>query len=331
MKLSLQQLATHLTKPLAPLYLISGDETLLTQEAMDMIRTSAHQQGFAERVRISIDSPAEWSSALYSQSHNFSLFATKRLLELDLLTAKINAAAGKILQEYVQQSPADTILMIRTAKLDSKIESSSWYKALDKIGVMITVWPVSSEQLPAWITQRAKKLNLVLTQAATHLLAHQVEGNLLAASQELEKLSLLQLSNPVNETQISECFADNAHFDIFALVDSFLVGNQKRSLRILRNLAAEDIEPTLVLWALTREIRTLANMSQQVEQGVTLSALFPKYRIWEKRQPLVRAFLQRNKRVNCWNLLVKAAQIDRIIKGAESGDVWREFEKFVVG
>lgn len=332
MKLPVQQLAQHLSKNVAPIYVVSSDDALLAQEAIDTIRDAANKAGYTERVRINIESSADWGNVFYSSTQSFSLFASKRLLELDLTTIKLNAASSKILQEYAQDTASDTILLIRTNKLDSKSEQSSWYKALDKVGVMITIWPITIDQLPAWILQRAKKLNLNLTKSAADYLASQVEGNLLAAAQELEKLRLLNFaaSTTIDEKAIETAVSDNAHFDIFTLVDSALLGNSKRSLRILESLAAEDTEPTLVLWALARELRTMAELAKQTQQGISLATLFPKYRIWEKRQPNVRAFLQRHKQQTCWELLTHAAQIDRMIKGAETGNVWDALGKLTL-
>jgi DNA polymerase-3 subunit delta len=330
MKLPFQQLETHLAKTLAPLYLVSGDESLLVQEATDAIRAAALKKGFAERVRISTESASEWGNELFANTQSLSLFSMQRILELDLTNVKLNAANSKLLQEVAQQLSTDTLLLIRVHKLDSKAEQSAWYQALEKKGVAIPIWPIALEQLPQWILQRAKKLQLTMTPAAAQRLAQQVEGNLLAAAQEIEKLSLLQLSGTIDVPMIEEAVVDHAHFDIFTLVDSALSGNRKRSLRILENLAAEDIEPTLVLWALTRELRTLAEIAKQTKQGAALSSLFGKYRIWEKRQPSVRAFLQRHSQQTCWDCLSDAAQIDRMIKGAEVGNVWDALQGLVL-
>lgn len=329
MKLAVHQLTQHLNQSLAAIYVVSGDEPLLIQETLDQIRTTAKKQGFSERIRIPVEN-TDWGKLFYSNVHSLSLFATKRLLELDLSTTKLNSATSKILQEYAAAPPEDILLLIRTHKLDSKSEQSSWYKAIAKIGVMIPLWPITIEQLPAWIAQRAKKLNLNMTTTAAELLAGLVEGNLLAATQELEKLRLLHTTDTIDQRAIENAVNDHAHFDIFNLVDSALAGNIKRSLRILNALKAEDMEPTLVLWALTRELRTMIDIIKQIQQGVSIATLFPKYRIFEKRQPSVRAFLQRHKNSNCFEFLATAAGIDRIIKGAEIGNVWDELERFIL-
>jgi DNA polymerase-3 subunit delta len=320
MKLPSPQLAQQLTKKLAPIYVVSGDDPLLLQEALDLIRDAAKAQGFLERTRVYAEG-ADWGKTLYANTQSLSLFAEKRIIELDLTNAKMTTAS-KIFQEYTERLSPDVLLIVRTNKLDSKSEQSSWYKVLDKIGVMIPVWPINLDQLPGWILQRAKKLNLPLTPAAANLIAAQTEGNLLAVAQELEKLSLLQLSGDITPDTLEEMLTDNGHFDIFGLVDSVLAGNKQRSLRIIDNLAAEDVEPTLVLWALTRELRTMADIAKQLKQGASLASLFPKFRIFDKRQPAVRSFLQRCKQETCWTFLLDAARIDRMIKGAEKGNVW---------
>ncbi len=328
MKLPYQQLENHLAKSLAPIYLVSGDELLLVQEAVDLIRKTAQKNGFTERTRI----PAEtdWGKMLYANAHSMSLFAEQRILELDLRGVKLNQASTEILMTYAENPAAHTLLIIYTAKLDKKTEQSRWYKSLDKKGVVIPVWPVTLEQLPQWIMQRAKKANLTLTIQAAIWLAERVEGNLLAAAQEIEKLCLLQPEGTLDEQALENKIVSHARFDIFNLVDSCLAGNSKRSLAILNSLFAEDTEPTLILWAITRELRSMAELQKQTQQGVALSNLFSQFRIWEKRQPPVRAFLKRATAARCWEWLLAAAKIDRIIKGAETGKVQDELERLVL-
>jgi DNA polymerase-3 subunit delta len=331
MKLAYAQLAQHLKKPLAPIYLISSDELLQAQEAADAIRRAAKLAGYSERVIVNVEGN-DWGKTLFADANSLSLFGTQRLVELNLTQTKSNAGAQKILQEIAGALPPQTIFLISTKKLDAKTEKTAWYKALADIGVVVQIWPVTQEQLPAWIMQRAKNSGLTLSLDAAKFLADQVEGNLLAAAQEIEKLCLLQneanatLSSTLNVTALEEIITDNARFDIFNLVECALSGNVPRCLRILENLAAEDIEPLLVLWALTREIRTLAELAKQVKLGTSLSSLFSKFRIWEKRQAGVRRFLQQNTQRSCWQLLTQSAKIDRIIKGAAKGDVWDELK-----
>ncbi len=169
-----------------------------------------------------------------------------------------------------------------------------------------------------------------LTLDAAKLLAELVEGNLLAAAQEVEKLSLLQMSGTIDHTVVEKAVSDNARFDIFGLVECALSGNSNRVLRMLSTLREDETEPLLILWALTREIRTLAAISKQQKQGVALGALFSKYRIWEKRQPSARRFLQHHTEKSCWELLTLAALIDRQIKGASQGSVWDSLQQLAL-
>jgi DNA polymerase-3 subunit delta len=328
MKLSPPQLERHLSTSLAPLYLLSGDEMLLIEEARDLIQQTAQKQGFTETCRLHPDPGADWGTLLHTETHSLSLFATQRIIELDLRQAKLTQNSTAILKDYAKEPPNHTLLMILTAKLDKKTEQSAWYQAIEKKGVAISFWPIPTTALPAWIIQRAKKMNLSLTKEMAEFIAQQTEGNLFSAAQEIEKLFLLQSS--LNQTTVEHVLTDTAHFTVFELVDSALSGNAKRTLRILHHLAEEEIEPTLILWALTRELRTLAEMIERLKKGESLSALFNHFRIFEKRQPAVRAFLQRHSREVCWNILLEAAKIDRIIKGAEEGNLWNELEKLVL-
>jgi DNA polymerase-3 subunit delta len=330
MKIAHQQVEQHLAKKLAPIYLISGDELLLIQETVLLIREAARKAGFTERTSLSVEAGSDWSKQLHAEAHSLSLFATKRIVELHLAGTKPTAATGKVLKEIAANPIADTILIISTNKLDSKTEQTAWFKALDKCGVTIPIWPIAIEQLPQWIMLRAKKSSLSMTLDAAKRLAELVEGNLLAAAQEIEKLGLLQNTGTIDVATVEQAVTDNARFDIFTLVECALSGNTQRSIRILENLQAEDAEPLLVLWALTREVRTLAEIAQQAKQGVALGSLFSKYRIWEKRQPSVRRFLQQHSPNSCWGLLSQSAQIDRLIKGARSGNIWSELQQLTL-
>lgn len=329
MKLSYSQLSQHLLKNLAPMYVVTSDELLLAHEAIDAIRTAAYDAGFTERIKITPESHSNWDELIYSDTHSLSLFSTKKIVEMNFHHIKLNNTHGKLLAEYAIKPLPGILIIIHAAKLDAKTEKSTWYQAIEKAGVVIPIWPLSIEQLPAWITQRAKKLNLNLTTSAAERLATLVEGNLLAAAQEIEKLSLLQHHDIITEELIDNAVTDHSQFDIFNLVDSALLGNHERSIHILRNLAASDVEPTLILWALTRELRLLAQILQQQKKGESLKTLFSQFRIWEKRQISIRAFLQRHSLQTCWNRLLDAAKIDRLIKGAEEGNVWLELEQFL--
>jgi DNA polymerase-3 subunit delta len=328
MKITLPQLSAHLTKSLAKVYLISGDETLLVQEALDAVRLAAKQQDYLDR-QIITASDDQWTQSLYSASHNLSLLNNKKLLELDLNQIKLTAKTSKILQEFVAHPTPDTILLMRSKKLDARSAKAAWYQAIEKHGIALPIWPIPFQQLPSWILQRAQKLGLTLSQRGAELLAHACEGNLLAAAQEIEKLLLVNLTNTVDEKMILESIYDNGQFDIFMLVESALLGNHARSLRILKHLQDEGIEATLVLWAFTNELRVLNNLFKESKQGVGMGALFSKYRVWEKRQAPIQQFMRRVKQEYCWKLLVIASEVDRAIKGIE-GDSWEGLQRLTL-
>lgn len=328
MKLAYAQLNQHLAKQLAPIYFISGDELLQMQEALDTLRDAAQKAGYSERIRIPVESSSEWGNQLHAHAQSLSLFSTKRILELDLRNVKINQTNSGALKTYAEKPDSDAVLLVYANKLDAKSEQAAWYKALEKAGVVMPIWPVSAEQLPQWVTQRARKIQLNITPSAAQKLADHVEGNLLAAAQEIEKLRLL--TDSVDDATLENILLDQGSFDIFNLVDSMLAGKQQRALRILTNLLAEDTEPTLILWAITRELRTMAEIIQKTQQGMSLGNLFSQFRIWEKRQPSVRAFLQRHTYQSCCGLLLQAARIDRVIKGAERGVVKVELERLLI-
>jgi len=333
MKLAHAQLIPHLLKKnLAPIYLISSDELLLAQEAVDAIRTTAISAGFTERVSIRPDSSCDLASTIHTESHSLSLFASKKIIEINFTHTKFNSTQGKIIADYALNPVIDTLLIISTAKLDTKTEKTVWCQTIEKKGVILPIWPISKEQLPQWIIQRAQKTGLQLTRDAAHHLAILVENNLLAAAQEIEKLYLLypNPNQPLDALIIEEAVIDHSRFDIFNLIDSALIGNTSRSLHILRNLITEGIEPTLVLWVLTREIRVLADIYKQQKNNIALTAIFNKARVWEKRQAGFKAFLQRHTEQYCWQLLSSAAKIDRIIKGIELGHSWTELERLTI-
>lgn len=214
--------------------------------------------------------------------------------------------------------------------MDSKTEQTKWFQLLEKSSVFIPIWPITSQQLPQWIMQRAKQLGLNITKDAADLLSNHVEGHLLAAAQEIEKLSLLGITHTIDRELIATTVTDNARFTIFDLVDQMINGHHERALRILKNLAEEDTEPTLVVWAITRELRMLADIANKQKLGATLSSLFNQHRVFEKRQPAIRAFLKKHSHTDCLALLMATANIDRMIKGAAPGNVWDEIERVVI-
>ncbi|WP_312921956.1 DNA polymerase III subunit delta [Stutzerimonas nitrititolerans] len=325
MKLSPAQLGKHLQGSLAPVYVVSGDEHLLCQEACDAIRAACRQQAFSERQVLSVESGFDWGQLLEAGA-NLSLFAEKRLLELRIPNGKPGDKGAAALLHYLARPAEDTVLLISLPKLDGSTQKTKWAKALidGKDVQFLQVWPVDAAQLPQWIRQRLSQAGLAADQEAVELIAARVEGNLLAAAQEIEKLKLLAEDGRVTADTVQAAVADSARYDVFGLIDAALQGHPEHSLRMLEGLRGEGIEAPVILWALARELRLLANIAQQYAQGVPLERAFSQARppVWDKRRPLVSKALQRHD-VAGWQRLLMAAQlIDEQIKGQAEGDPW---------
>ena len=325
MKLSPAQLGKHLQGSLAPVYVVSGDEHLLCQEACDAIRAACRQQAFSERQVLSVESGFDWGQLLEAGA-NLSLFAEKRLLELRIPSGKPGDKGAVALLHYLARPAEDTVLLISLPKLDGSTQKTKWAKALidGKDVQFLQIWPVDAAQLPQWIRQRLAQAGLAADQEAVELIAARVEGNLLAADQEIEKLKLLAEDGRVTADTVQAAVADSARYDVFGLIDATLQGHPEHSLRMLEGLRGEGIEAPVILWALARELRLLANIAQQYAQGVPLERAFSQARppVWDKRRPLVSKALQRHD-VAGWQRLLMAAQlIDEQIKGQAEGDPW---------
>lgn len=325
MKLYPDKLASHLNSAsLAPIYLLSGDEPLQVGEAADAVRAAARERGYASREVFFVERSFDWQ-ALRSAGESLSLFAEKRVLELRLPTGKPGDVGAKMLVEFAERPPEDTVLLVISGKVDKK---NKWVKALENAGVFVEYWPLDIAQLPRWIEERMARAGIAADREAAQLLADRVEGNLLAAAQEIDKLALLLAGSRADAQAVRGAVADSARFDIFQLADVALAGDAARALRMLDALRAEGMEPVLVGWSLAREIRMLAEMSFKVAGG--LSADRASANVWpKKRQPIVARALQRFP-VRAWErLLLEVALVDRQIKGMRRGDPWQNIERLV--
>lgn len=329
MKLRAEQIPAHLQKGLAPVYLVSGDEPFQLDQVVGAIRRAAQQQGHTDRQVLQADARFDWHS-LGASAANLSLFAEKQLIELRLPTGKPGAEGSKALLAYLDNPPADTILLIISAKLDKQQQSSKWYRAIDRAGVTLAIWPIEIAQLPAWLKQRMALRDMQPDEAALQMLVDRVEGNLLAADQELEKLRLLSGGGAIDAEQVASAVADSARYDLFSLVDVALAGDLERAQRMLYGLRAEGVEPILVLWALSREIRALAGMAAALETGQQLAAVLQQYRVWDKRKAPLGAALRRHPRAAAWrSLLQHCRRIDLCLKGQAAGEAWEELLQLI--
>lgn len=320
MRLRPDQLAAHLRKTLALLYLVFGEEPLQALEAADAIRAAARERGH-ERDCLTVEAGFDWNS-LRQQACSPSLFAPLRLLELRMGNAKPGDAGAQALSAYAARPPEDVALLITAGKLDWNTQKSRWFAALDEAGVVVAAAPVEPQQLPGWIERRLRSRGLDPVPEAVTLLAERVEGNLLAAAQEIEKLALLADDRELTAQAVLAAVGDSARYSIYDFVDAALLGQPERVARILDGLRDEGIEPVLVNWALHQESRRLAMLAFARSRGQALEAALAEQKVWEKRKPLLRQASQRLALTDCQRLLRACARTDRTIKGAETGSPW---------
>lgn len=315
MKIYPDKLVGQMAKGLAPVYLVAGDEPLQVEESVSEIRAATRKAGFEERELFFVERGFNWND-FYAASSSLSLFSSRKLIELRLPGGKPGDAGAKAIKEYCEDLPQDVVLVVISPKVDQR---ASWVKALDKAGVFVTIWPVDVKRLPQWIIQRLQSRGLRADREVAQLIAERVEGNLLAAAQEIEKLLLLHGPGELDVEAARRAVTDSARFDVFRLVDAALAGDSRRVVRSLIGLRAEGVEAVLVLWAVAREVRDLARRSASQASGKSAMA-----GVWEKRKDVVAKGLARHTQQEWMLYLQRAARIDRVIKGLRHGDSWRE-------
>lgn len=323
MRIKLEQLPQLLQKQTAPLYTLFGSEPLLILEAADLIRTHARQQGYTERELFTVDQHFDWAELL-NAGNNLSLFGDRRIMDLRLPTGKPGREGGKALETYCTALPPDTLTLITLPRIDKQGQASKWFKALETAGALIPVYPIERNQLPAWIGQRLARQQQKADAATLQFLADQIEGNLLAAHQEIQKLALLYPAGNLTFEQIKDVVLNVARYDVFQLSDAMITGDIARFMRVLTGLQGEGTAPLLILATLTEQIRQLIAIRKGLDNGQPPAQLLQTARIWGDRQKPVMAAA---KRINTQSLttgLTCAAEIDRIIKGVARGDAWEE-------
>ena len=310
-----EQVDERLHKGLPPVWLLSGDEPLQMMEIADAIRAEARAAGFEEREVFDADARFDWAQ-LAAATSALSLFATRRIVELRMST-KAGKEGAKALEEWAANPPPDTLLLVTCGKLDKRETGAGWVKALDNIGVFVQVWPPGSGEIEGWIARRLRSRGLEPGPDVARLLAERVEGNLLAAAQEVDKLLLINGKGRIEVDTVVEAVADSARYNVFDLAEAAVTGDTARAVRVLRGLDAEGEEPVLVLWALAREVRSLAKVA---EEGNGDRAFFgPPARV-----AALKAALRRRSPVAWRRLLACCARADRVIKGQAPGRTWDE-------
>jgi DNA polymerase-3 subunit delta len=329
-KIAAKQLDAHLKNTLLPCYLVSGDEPLLVQEALDAIRARARRDGFGSRELHVAGTGFDWND-LRSAGGNLSLFADKRIIELRLPTGKPGRTGGAAIVEFVEQAGDDLLFVVSAPKLDRSGAESKWANAIAAAGGMLQIWPVAVSELPSWILSRMRAAGLQPDRDAVQLIADRVEGNLLAAQQEIEKLRMLTGAGPVSASDVDAAVADSSRFDVYKLVDAAVAADSARAIRILGGLRVEGTEPVIVVWALTRELRTLAKLADSISNGASLSSSLRKFGVWKNREGLVRACVSRHHRDDFYRLIKLARRADAAAKGQIAADPWQLATDIVLG
>ncbi|MET3137199.1 DNA polymerase-3 subunit delta [Undibacterium sp. GrIS 1.2] len=325
MQLRFDAIDAHLTKSLASLYVITSDEHLLALETADKIRRVAKTQGFLEREILTVERSFKWG-ALLAANQSQSLFGDKKLIDLRIPTGKPGKDGGAALQEYVKHLSPDNLTLITLPKLDWATQKAAWVTSLQQAAVYIDIPLVERAQLPNWISLRLSAQGQSADRPSLDFIADRVEGNLLAAHQEIQKLALLHPQGKLSFEQIHDAVLNVARYDVFKVNEAMLAGNVARLVRMLEGLKGEGEALPLVLWAVAEEIRTLLKLKSGMAQGKSLGMLLKEFRIWGPREKLMEPALRRVSLATLEAALQEAAQVDKMVKGlrakAFAGDAW---------
>ncbi len=328
MKIKLEQLSKTLSIHNLPLYWLSGDEPLLMQEAADLIRSQYKENGYTEREILNVDKSFDWGQ-FFQSTGNLSLFAEKKIIELRLSTAKLEDAGKKAIQHYLSDLNPDYLILLSGPKLDAATLKTKWFSEIEKHGAFMQIWPINRDNLTPWLEQRLLREGIHADTEAIHLLVDKVEGNLLAAMQEIEKLKLLTSGASENTIRLDaktvmQVVADSSRYNAYQLVDAALLGDVSRTQKMLAGLKNEGLFPLIILAAICRELRALLPMLEKKRDGQGANAIIQSARVWYNRKQAVAAALARLDTDSIWTLLDHSRLIDQSIKGLSKADPWIE-------
>jgi DNA polymerase-3 subunit delta len=329
MKLAADRLAPHLAKSVGPLYVLSGDEPLLVDEALELIREHARRAGCGERESHIAERGFDWDAFAAGLRH-LSLFASRRLIELRLPTGKPGEVGARFLAALAACPDGDNVIVILLPALDSATARARWATALAEAAIWIECRPPRREQLPAWLNQRLGRVGLVADERSLDVLASRVEGNLLAAKQEIDKLALLLSPGEVTEEAMRQSVTDGARFDIFQLSDAALAGDVARAVRVLQGLEREGETAVLVLLTLVREVLGIADVVVRGHQGCSIDRALNDAGIWRSRHELYRRAARNRSLGDIARLVRCTARAEQIVKGARPGQPWNALFEVVL-
>lgn len=320
------QLQSMISKTLYPVYMVSGDEPLQQMESLDSIRAYLRDNDFAEREVLDVDAQFDWQR-LMEEAANMSLFASRRIVELRLPSARPGRQGSQILKDYLSRPPEDTVLIINAGKIDGNSKKSAWYKAVEQTGLVVQCWPVPIDKLSPWLNLRFKMRNMDADNEVLAYISQHVEGNLLAADQEIEKLYLLLGPGKITYADVAEAITSQSRYSVFELVDVLLAGDLKRAIKIIAGLKAEGVAPVMLNAMLARDIRLLANVS--ADPG-SADFILKRSGVWQSRVTLFKSCLSRHSQRTFQLMLKRCAYIDAASKGMVDVNVWDEIELLCV-
>lgn len=320
--------ATGTGGELPPVVLIASSEALLRVEAADRLRAQARTAGYAEREIFEVDARFDWSQVQASCAA-MSLFASRRIVELRIASGKPNKDGVEWLQDYCR-NPAPDVLLLILCEDWSKKHEGAWFTAVQKAGRAQVLWPIKVHEMSGWLGQRLRAQGLEASREALELLVERVEGNLLAAAQEVDKLALLKPEGRIEVDFMAHAVADNARYDVFGLSDAAIGGDAQRALQMLAGLRAEgEAVPALVSW-LSGQVQQLLRVAEAKGRGANVESALQAAGVWSSRQGPFKKALARAGVEHFEALLAQCAKIERIGKGREQGDGWRELERLLV-
>jgi DNA polymerase-3 subunit delta len=328
MAVKTDQLPQLLETSLAPVYLVAGSEPLLVQECRDLIIRKAQQQGFVERTVYEVGKGFDWD-IIAEESAELSLFSSRKIADVRLPTGRPGRDGSKALIELVEAGDEDILVILSCGKWDTSMRKAKWASVLANSGVLVEIWPVKPNQLPQWIRGRMVAAGLNPEPEAVSLLAELVEGNLLAAQQEIDKLVLLDQGAAISAADVTRAVANSARFDAFRLVECALLGQLGACLRVASGLQRTGVAIQAVSGALYRELTLAETVNHAIQAGKQESAVFGSLRIWPARQAPIRQALRRLSGFNFGESFRVLALIDRQSKGRAAGNPWQTLDRLL--
>ncbi|KAA2286275.1 DNA polymerase III subunit delta [Arenimonas fontis] len=322
-------------EPLRPVYLIAGSEPLLVQELADAVRARAREEGYGEREILDAEGGFDWNR-LGQGMASLSLFASRRLFDLRLPSGKPGKDGSEALREYCDAPPPDTVLLV-TCQDWSKAHAGKWSEAIARVGHFVPVWPLKTHELGDWLQRRLRSRGLLVTPDAVQRLADRVEGNLLAAAQEVDKLALLATGSgrgpsarAMDADTLERLVADSSRFDVFKLADAALAGDAARVVRMLAALRAEGEQVAGLMPMIAREVLLCAGLARDIAGGMPAAAAMRAARVWDSKQAAYRRALDRHPAERWERFVAECGRIDRSAKGRGQGDPWLLLERLLV-